>query len=415
MKSLKAVSILALSVLIASPDLLGAQEPPRSASVKTEVSKKPIKITASEMELLFREMVSPEGQKQITSNPAEKKKFVDEVKKILAVAQVAEREGYDKRRDVKNQLDFLIDMNLNQAYRKKNPEMKVSEDQVNAYYQAHPNEFDSFVKTDPRLAQQAQGPQREEIKRQFGEFKVVADLARKDKLDQGDAMKLRMLIDRSQILRGTYLSELQKNSDKLITDVAIKRYYDDHKGEFEEVRVRHILVSSGPAGDGASATKTSEMKRSEARQKAEMILNRVRSGEDFAKLVKEFSDDPGSKNNGGEYKFSRGVMVPEFENASFKLKPGEISDIVETAFGFHIIKVEERNVLPPGDAKVRQQASDNLKKILVEQRVEEIAAASNIEVAEDFGTVTKEAANPVVKAATKAVSKRKPIKKRRRP
>jgi parvulin-like peptidyl-prolyl isomerase len=157
------------------------------------------------------------------------------------------------------------------------------------------------------------------------------------------------------------------------------------------------------------------MKRSEARQKAEMILNRVRSGEDFAKLVKEFSDDPGSKNNGGEYKFSRGVMVPEFENASFKLKPGEISDIVETAFGFHIIKVEERNVLPPGDAKVRQQASDNLKKILVEQRVEEIAAASNIEVAEDFGTVTKEAANPVVKAATKAVSKRKPIKKRRRP
>ena len=145
-----------------------------------------------------------------------------------------------------------------------------------------------------------------------------------------------------------------------------------------------------------------------------MILNRVRSGEDFAKLVKEYSYDPGSKNNGGEYTFSRGVMVAEFENASFKLKPGEISDLVETQFGFHIIKVEERNVLQLNDTKVRQQASDNLKRILVEQRVEEIAAASNIEVAEDFDLFTKQEAQPQIKAPSKTIPKRKPIRKRRK-
>ena len=414
MKSLKAISILIMSLLIAEPASSSAQKPVRNVPIKTTAADKPIKITAGDLGLLFREMVPPEGQKLIQSSPEEKKKFIAEVKNILAVAQVAERQGYNKRREIQSQLDFLNDMNLSRAYRKKNPEMKVSKDQVSAYYQAHPNEFDAFIQSDPRLAQQAQGPQREEIKQQYGELKVFADLARKDKLDQEDATRLRMLIDRSQILRGVYLTEFQKKSAILITDEAIKQYYDDHARDFEEVRVRHILVSNDPAKDGASANKTPEMKKSEARQKAEMILNRVRGGEDFAKLVKEYSDDPGSKDNGGEYKFSRGVMVAEFENASFKLKPGEISDLVETVFGFHIIKVEERNILPVSNAKVRQQASENLKKILVEQRVEEIAAASNIEVAEDFDLFTEQNAQPQIKSPVKPAAKRKPIRKRRK-
>ena len=414
MKSLKVVSILAISVLIAGSASLCAQVPSRTASAQTVKSGKSIKITASEMALLFREMLPPQAQQMIAANPEEKKKLVDEVKKILAVAQVAEREGYDKRPEVEKQISFQTEMSLNQAYRKKNPDMKVSDDQVNAYYQAHPNDFDTFIQSDPRLAQQAQGPRRDEIKKQFGEFKVVADLARKEKLDQDDATRLQMLIDRSQILRNAYLSELEKNSDKLITDVALKRYYDDHKSDFEEVRVRHILIGTDSVAE-AGTDKAHKLSKSEARQKAEMVLNHVRSGEDFATLAKKYSDDPGSKDNGGEYKFSRGVMVAEFENTSFKLKPGEISDLVETQFGFHIIKVEDRQVLPLSDIKVRQKVSDKLKKVLVEQRVEEIAAASNVEVAEDFDTSIKVAAQPIVKPSTKAVAKRKPSRKRRKP
>jgi parvulin-like peptidyl-prolyl isomerase len=80
-----------------------------------------------------------------------------------------------------------------------------------------------------------------------------------------------------------------------------------------------------------------------SRTKAEEVLKRIRGGEDFAKLAQEFSSDPGSKEKGGDLGwFGAGSMVPEFEKVAFALKPGEVSDVVETKFGFHIIKLDER-------------------------------------------------------------------------
>jgi parvulin-like peptidyl-prolyl isomerase len=350
-------------------------------------SPKTVKLSKQDMQLVFQEMLSPQAQQMIASNPEEKKKLVEEVKKILAVAQVAEREGYAQRPEVEKQISFQTDMSLNQAYRKKNPEMKVSDEQVNAYYQAHPNDFDTFIQSDPRLAQQAQGPRREEIKKQFGEFKVVADLARKDRLDQDDATRLQMLIDRSQILRNAYLSELEKNADKLVTDADVEQYYNDHKDEFEEVRVRHILIGTQapPGGDPSKA-----LSKDEARKKAQSVLERARKGEDFVKLVEENSDDPGSKSKGGEYEFARkSGMVQAFEDASFNLKPGEISDLVETEFGYHIIKLEERRAGQPGDQKTRQKITDKIKQDKIEARVNEIAQSSSVEVPEDFDATPK--------------------------
>jgi parvulin-like peptidyl-prolyl isomerase len=71
-------------------------------------------------------------------------------------------------------------------------------------------------------------------------------------------------------------------------------------------------------------------------------LKRARAGEDFAKLAKEYSEDPGSKDKGGEYKFPKGQMVAEFEAAAFSLNTNQISDIITTRFGFHIIKLLEK-------------------------------------------------------------------------
>ena len=196
-----------------------------------------------------------------------------------------------------------------------------------------------------------------------------------------------MLIDRSQILRNAYLSDLDKNAEKLVSDAEIEQYYNDHKNEFEKVRVRHILIGT-QAPQGGDPSKA--LSKDEARKKAQSVLERARKGEDFVKLVEENSDDPGSKTKGGEYEFARkSGMVQAFEDASFNLKPGEISDLVETDFGYHIIKLEERKPAQVTDQKTRQEIIDKMKQEKIEARINEIAQASSVEVPEDFDATPK--------------------------
>lgn len=355
-------------------------------------------LTRQQMDILFHEIMPPATQQEIAANPEEKKKFVDGFRKLLAVAQAAENEGYGQRPEILAQTDLSYDLNLNKAYRKKHPEVKITEEQVNAYYQSRPNDFDNFLQNNPRFQQQAQGAQREAFKKQYGEFKVIADLARKEKLDEMDATKLQVLIERSQILQNAYLSEIEKNADQLVSDEEISQYYNSHQGDFDEVRVRHVLISTQPPppepepAGAKDAPKPKPLSKEEARQKAQSVLDRARKGEDFAKLAKENSDDPGSKDKGGEYDFfPRGQMVPEFENAAFSLKPGEISDIVETPYGYHIIKVEERRSGPASsDPKVRQQIIAKMKEQKIKDKIEEIAKESDIVVPEDFDTTIRQ-------------------------
>lgn len=118
----------------------------------------------------------------------------------------------------------------------------------------------------------------------------------------------------------------------------IKSYYDEHIDEYrqqEEVRARHILLRLEP-GAGAE-------KKQQVRQRANELRGKAVGGADFTALARESSEDPGSRASGGDLGFfSRGKMVPQFEEAAFALQPGAISDVVETPYGFHIIKVEEK-------------------------------------------------------------------------
>ena len=362
---------------------------------------KAVKLTAHDMQLVFQEMLPPAKQQEIAASPEEKKKLVDELRKLLALAQVAEQEGYLQRPEVASQVAFRSDMALYRAYRKNNPDVQVADDEINAYHAAHPKDFEDFVIATPQMQQQAQGAQRDEIKKQYGEFKVLAERARKDRIDQQDLTRIQVLIDRSQALAGAYMTELQKNADKLVSDADVEQYFSEHPSEFDEVRVRHILISTQPPqpdepgadGDNDKKETAKPLTKEEAKKKAEALLERLRKGEDFAKLAKENSDDKGSKDKGGEYDFfGKGAMVPEFEEAAFRLNPGELSEPVETQFGYHIIKTEERrSAASASDPKIRQQITDKLKQEKLEARIEEIAAASTVEVAEDFDTTPKPA------------------------
>jgi foldase protein PrsA len=105
--------------------------------------------------------------------------------------------------------------------------------------------------------------------------------------------------------------------------------------EEEIASVRHILLMTRGKSD---------TEKEEIRNKMEGILNRAKAGEDFAELATEYTEDPGSKNTGGLYEnFPRGQMVQPFEDAAFSVPVGEISDIVETQYGYHILKIVARN------------------------------------------------------------------------
>jgi peptidyl-prolyl cis-trans isomerase D len=124
-------------------------------------------------------------------------------------------------------------------------------------------------------------------------------------------------------------------SDKEIEDY-YKRYRDQNFTHPEQVRARHILI--------AVPANAAPQQKQAARAKAEDILKQLKAGADFAKLARQYSDDPGSKNNGGELGyFSQGEMVKPFAEAAFRLRPGEMT-IAETQFGFHVIEVEDHKL-----------------------------------------------------------------------
>jgi parvulin-like peptidyl-prolyl isomerase len=129
-----------------------------------------------------------------------------------------------------------------------------------------------------------------------------------------------------------------------VTDEDVKKYYEEHPSLFEEpemARASQILLRTSDSNTGPL---TDEKKQAKRKQMGD-LLKRARAGEDFAKLAGEYSEVPGAKQDGGELlPFPRGMMpdVPEFEAAAFSLTNNQISDIVTTTYGFHIIKLNER-------------------------------------------------------------------------
>ncbi|MGO9480284.1 MAG: peptidylprolyl isomerase [Candidatus Kryptoniota bacterium] len=129
----------------------------------------------------------------------------------------------------------------------------------------------------------------------------------------------------------------QKFGDMKVSAVDIRNFYETYKDSIpeipEQVTLSHIFMIPKP----------SEKAHAEADSDAKMILDSLKDGADFARLAKEYSQDPGSASSGGDLGWAkRGQFVPEFEHAVYDLKPGEISDIVETQFGLHIIQLLER-------------------------------------------------------------------------
>lgn len=164
-----------------------------------------------------------------------------------------------------------------------------------------------------------------------------------------------------QISRGMAIQQLidKEVGDKIkIGDEEVKSYYDANPQLFqqpEQVQASHILVKVD-----ASAT---QAQKDEARIKIESVQKKAQKGEDFATLAKTYSEGPSGPQGGDLGYFRRGQMVKPFEEAAFNMKPNETSDIVETQFGYHLIKVVDKKPAQKiAYADVKERLSEHLKK-----------------------------------------------------
>jgi peptidyl-prolyl cis-trans isomerase C len=184
---------------------------------------------------------------------------------------------------------------------------------------------------------------------------------------------------RSMIAAKKYLDEIRM-AVSMVSDEELEAYYRDNTHRLtlpEQVRVRHILLTWKPLGKPDD--------RKALYEQMQPILEKARAGEDFAELARTYSEDSTARDGGDTGLFHRGEMVPAFERTAFSLQPGEISDIVATPYGLHIMRLEERRearLLPLEE--IREQLRDHIREekmeAAVEAEKERLLQAADIEV-----------------------------------
>ena len=187
-----------------------------------------------------------------------------------------------------------------------------------------------------------------------------------------------------------------------VTDEEAKKFYDENPAKFERpemIRASHILLTTL---DPDTRQTLPEDKKATKRKQIEELLKRARAGEDFAKLARENTEDPGSRDTGGEYTFPRGQMAPEFEAAAFSLNTNQVSDVITTQFGFHIIKLSEKIHAQKVElAKVADDLKEGLKRQKLEKLlpdyIEKMEKDANVEILD----AKIKAADELLKAANK--------------
>ena len=201
--------------------------------------------------------------------------------------------------------------------------------------------------------------------------KILSAQARADKLHETEGYKRRVALIAERMLEEELL---KKTIDEKVTDDALQARYDKTSGSFptkEEIRARHILVKTEAEADA--------------------IIKELTGGADFAKLAAEKSIGP-SKANGGDLNyFSKGQMVPPFEEAAFALAKGEFTrSAVKSPFGWHVIKLEDkRQSKPPSFEESRDRLSQELSQEFAEQLVRGLTEKAKIERFEADGSAPR--------------------------
>jgi peptidyl-prolyl cis-trans isomerase C len=207
------------------------------------------------------------------------------------------------------------------------------------------SEFEAALKTLPEQYQQyAAGTGRKQFAEDYLRMKMLAAAGTKAGLDKDPEVTAQLALMKENLVANAQLQKIEEGIT--LTDADLRKVYDAKKSEYEQVKARHILIAF--KGSPAYQAGKPELTEEQAKAKAEDLRKQIVAGTaKFEEVAQKESDDVVSGSRGGDLEhFNRGQMVPEFETAAFAAKVGEITPVVRTQFGYHIIKVEEHSSTP---------------------------------------------------------------------
>lgn len=337
-------------------------------------------LTREDMALIARDQ--PEAfQKKLLTDQSIRSDFAKDIRRLLAVAEEARRIGIADRSPQKRELEYGRARIIATEYYETSKQ-EVTDPELEAFFKEEGKTawFDQLVADLARSQQQELSAEQKAIARKIvGKTFIGERRGMAAGFDKRRKIELQILMQQARTLAQIYAEE--KLQDKIkVTEAEIDAYLAGHP----------------------------DLDDKKDREQAEALLKRLRAGEDFATLARQFSTDSSREKGGDLGWFGRGVMVPEFENVAFVLQRGQISNVVKTAFGYHIIKLEERRTVEKngvseeeirvrhilinsrdlsslGHLKTpRDRAREALETEKADQLLDEIVKRSNVSVPADF-------------------------------
>jgi parvulin-like peptidyl-prolyl isomerase len=238
----------------------------------------------------------------------------------------------------------------------------------------HKSEFEAALKTLPAEYQSyAQGAGKKQFADDYLRMRLLANEGMKNGLQNDPEVLNQLTLMRENLVASAQLKKV--DSGIAVSDADVQKAYADNAKQYEQVKARHILIA--PKGSPAAQTGKKELTDAEAKAKAEDLRKQIVGGASVEELAKKESDDAGSGARGGDLgSFGHGQMVPEFEAAAFAAKVGDVTPVVKTQFGYHIIQVTKHDTKKMDD--VKNEIADKVGPEMAQKSVEAIRDKASI-------------------------------------